>query len=280
MDEVRKRFLADKAVSWLMDERERTGGWMLPAGMPDASAPFSEMWAAFRALVNTREPLPADEGFLAVQDELLRGLIAEAGVTKPGDIEPAPLDERLAVWRGDITTLAADVIVNAANSGMTGCWQPLHGCIDNAIHTFAGVQLRLECARIMERQGHPEPTAQAKVTGAYNLPCRRIVHTVGPIAQGRPSALDRQQLAQCYRSCLGAAAAEGLGTIAFCCISTGVFGFPQQEAARIAVGTVRDWLDAHPEAGMRVIFNVFLEEDERIYRRLLRQPERRGYAMR
>ena len=145
---------------------------------------FEELWSAFRALVNTRELAPAAPELLAVQDELLQGLIAEAGITRVEDVAPCPADTRMGLWRGDITTIAADAIVNAANSAMTGCWQPLHSCIDNAIHTFAGVQLRLECARIMAAQGHPEPTAQAKVTGAYNLSCRRIIHTVGPIAQG------------------------------------------------------------------------------------------------
>ncbi|OUP11141.1 protein-ADP-ribose hydrolase [Collinsella sp. An2] len=269
MDEKRKNELVSRTVAWLVDERRRTGGWMLPDGEPDASASFEEKWRAFRALVNTREPFPADPAFLAVQDELLRGMIADAGITPVDEIAPASADHRLSVWQGDITTLAADAIVNAANSGMTGCWQPLHSCIDNAIHTFAGVQLRLECARLMEAQGHPEPTAQAKVTGAYNLPARRVIHTVGPIAAGRPTGQHRRELAQCYRSCLDAAAAEGLHTVAFCCISTGVFGFPQHEAAQIAVKTVRAWLDAHPGADMRVVFNTFLDADRAIYQQLL-----------
>ncbi len=219
--------------------------------------------------MNTREPLPASTAFLAVQDELLQGLIAEVGITQVADIAPAPADARLALWQGGITTLAADAIVNAANAGMTGCWQPLHGCIDNAIHTFSGVQLRLECAELMAAQGHPEPTAHAKVTGAYNLPAQRVIHTVGPIAQGCPSDRHRRELAQCYTACLDAATAENLGSIAFCCISTGVFGFPRAEAAAIAVCAVRTWLDEHPEAHLRVIFNVFLDEDAAIYREFL-----------
>ena len=269
MDMKRKTELVDRAVAYLVDERRATGGWMLPSGEPDAAAPFEEKWRAFRALVNTREPLPADPAFLAVQDELLRGMIADAGVTPADDIAPAPADPRLSVWQGDITTLAADAIVNAANSGMTGCWQPLHSCIDNAIHTFAGVQLRLECARLMEAQGHPEPTARAKVTRAYNLPARRIIHTVGSIASGNPTQQHRRELAQCYRACLDAAAGEGLHSIAFCCISTGVFGFPRREAAQIAVEASRAWLDAHPGAGIRVVFNTFLDADDAIYRELL-----------
>ena len=259
MEAERKAELLDELVHLLAAER----------GL-DPRAVLREMgpWQAFRALVNTREPVPADERLLALQDELLQGLIAEAGVHGVEEAEPAPHDPRLRLWRGDITTFAADAIVNAANSQMLGCWRPGHACIDNAIHTFAGVQLRLACARIMEAQGHEEPTGEAKVTDAYNLPARRVIHTVGPIAGGLPTALHRAQLASCYRSCLDAAADEGLRSVAFCCISTGVFGFPQRQAAEIAVRTVRAWLD-EAASDMTVVFNVFSEEDERIYRALL-----------
>jgi O-acetyl-ADP-ribose deacetylase (regulator of RNase III) len=185
-----------------------------------------------------------------------------------GEAEPSPADGRLRLWRGDITTLAADAIVNAANSQMLGCWVPGHHCIDNAIHTFAGVQLRLACALLMQAQGHEEPTGQAKVTDAYNLPTKRIIHTVGPIANGLPTARHRAELASCYRSCLDAAAAEGLHSLAFCCISTGIFGFPQEEAAGIAVRTVRAWLD-EAATDLVVVFNVFGAKDELLYRGLL-----------
>lgn len=168
------------------------------------------------------------------------------------------------LWRGDITTLAVDAIVNAANSQMLGCWVPGHHCIDNAINTYSGVQLRAECARLMEEQGAEEPTGMAKITPAYNLPCKRVIHTVGPIANGNPTNLHRAQLASCYTNCLGLAASEGLASIAFCCISTGVFGFPQREAAQIAVRTATEWLGSH-DSEMRVVFNVFSETDERIY---------------
>lgn len=225
-------------------------------------------WLEFRALANTRPPWPTTDDFLALQNELLRGMIADAGVSGLGDATPSPEDSRLLLWRGDITTFAADSIVNAANAQMLGCWAPLHHCIDNAIHTFAGVQLRLECARIMEAQGHDEPTGQAKVTHAFNLPARRVIHTVGPIVNGHPTDRHREQLASCYESCLDAANTGGLRSIVFCCISTGVFGFPQEEAAQIAVHTVRCWLDSHG-TGMSVVFNVFGEADELIYRRIL-----------
>ena len=262
-----KRELLIYLVDALFTERERHGGPRV--GRPRAGLTEEDLWNAFRALVNTREPWPAAGAFLEAQDRLLQLLLVERGVATLADATPSPGDKRLSLWRGDITRLDVDAIVNAANSQMLGCWVPGHYCIDNAIHTFAGVQLRIECARLMAIQGHDEPTGRAKVTPAYNLPARRIIHTVGPIANGAPTDAHRAELAQSYRSCLDAAAAEGLGSIAFCCISTGVFGFPQQEAAGIAVSTVRDWLAEHAGTAPHVVFNVFGERDERIYRRLL-----------
>lgn len=262
MEESRKLQLLQYLTGELCAERG--------AEAPESSN-VDELWPVFRALVNTRPPWPAREDFLTAQDELLRGLIAEAGINTVDEATPSPMDPRLRLWRGDITTFAADAIVNAANSQMLGCWTPGHRCIDNAIHTYAGVQLRAVCARIMAEQGTEEPTGQAKVTAAYNLPAQRIIHTVGPIANGCPTAHHRAQLALCYRSCLGAAEAEGLHTIAFCCISTGVFGFPQREAAEIATRTVRAWLD-ETSSDMTVVFNVFGAKDEGIYRELLSIP--------
>ena len=259
MDETRKNSLLEKLVSMLEEERgERVSNIIVE----------SDPWLQFRALVNTRPPWPARKEFLDAQDELLGGLIAEAGIHDIDEARVSPLYPQLRLWRGDITTIAADAIVNAANSQMLGCWAPLHYCIDNAIHTYAGVQLRIECARIMEAQGHEEPTGQVKVTPAFNLPAMRVMHTVGPIANGRPSDLHREQLASCYTSCLDAAADENLQSIAFCCISTGVFGFPQQEAAEIAVRTTRSWLEEHGSS-IDVIFNVFGRRNEEIYQDLL-----------
>lgn len=227
-----------------------------------------ELWTLFRALVNTRPPWPAGKDFLAAQDELLQGLIIEAGVHGIDEAVLSSEDARLRLWQGDITTLAVDAIVNAANDQMLGCWVPGHHCIDNAIHTYAGIQLRAECARIMEMQGHTEPTGLAKITSAHNLPSKHIIHTVGPIANGRPTDKHRTQLASCYHSCLDLATAKELRSIAFCCISTGVFGFPQKEAAQIAVSSVRDWLKTH-KSTITVVFNVFSERDYALYLDLL-----------
>lgn len=259
----RRRYLID---AFLAERPELAAGVDMPT---DAEG----QRRLLRALLNTRQPgLPAED-VLRAQDAYLQERLAQKGVTRLSDLASTRAEKpRLFLWQGDITTLAADAIVNAANEGMTGCWTPNHSCIDNAIHTFAGVQLRWECARLMERQGRPEGTGLAKVTGAYNLPCRFVVHTVGPIAQGRPTPRHRLQLEQCYRSCYEAARDAGATSLAYCCIGTGVFGFPCEEAARIAVSTVRELQEADAAAGtepLDVVFNVFLDRDREIYRTLL-----------
>lgn len=222
-------------------------------------------WRLFRSLVNVREPKPIGKAFLELQDSLLQKMIAEKGITEVGSL--APLQKNLYLWQGDITTLQVDGIVNAANSGLTGCYCPCHGCIDNAIHTFAGVQLRLECAAIMEKQGYPEPTGKAKITKAYNLPSHSVLHTVGPIVTEKLSEKDCALLASCYQSCLELAELHQLKSLAFCCISTGEFHFPKWEAAEIAVKTVKAYLATHTE--MSIIFNVFKSEDYQIYHTIL-----------
>lgn len=219
-----------------------------------------------RGLMNIRAPRRMDAEFLKTQDEYLQAETAAKGITDIDDL--TPVQPRLYLWQGDITTLRCDAIVNAANSGMTGCYVPGHRCIDNCIHTFAGVQLRSACARLMAQQGHEEPTGQAKLTPAFNLPCRYVLHTVGPIVTGHVTARDRTLLASCYRACLTKAAESGLESIAFCCISTGVFCFPNEDAAEIAVQTVKEFLQT-PTTIKKVIFNVFKDLDKEIYTRLL-----------
>ena len=219
-----------------------------------------------RGLMNIRAPQYIDADFLRVQDSYLQAETSAKGITNAADLTPA--QPGLYLWQGDITTLRCDAIVNAANSGMTGCYIPNHRCIDNAIHTFAGVELRLACEKLMEKQGHPEPTGQAKITPAFNLPCRYVLHTVGPIIRGRVTVRDRQLLASCYRSCLALAAENGLESVAFCCISTGEFHFPNELAAKIAVQTVQEFLQKQTSVS-KVIFNVFKDFDREIYKRLL-----------
>ena len=219
-----------------------------------------------RGLMNIRAPQRTDAEFLKTQDAYLQGETAAKGITDIAGL--TPIQPGLYLWQGDITTLKCDAIVNAANSGMTGCYIPNHRCIDNAIHTYAGVELRLACAELMEQQGHPEPTGQAKITPAFNLPCRYVLHTVGPIIDGRVTKEDKELLASCYRSCLELAAENGLESVAFCCISTGEFHFPNDLAAEIAVRTVKDFLKKNTGV-KKVIFNVFKDLDKAIYEKQL-----------
>ena len=226
----------------------------------------AEQKRLLRSLMNVRFPRPASESFLTIQDEYLQEELAQRGVTDLADLTPA--SEGIYLWQGDITTLRCDAIVNAANSGMTGCYVPCHGCIDNCIHTYAGVQLRQECAAIMRAQGREEETGRAKITRAYNLPCKYVLHTVGPIITGPLTGREETLLASCYRSCLELAEQRGVTSIAFCCISTGEFHFPNERAAEIAVQTVREY-QTNQNSKTQVIFNVFKDADYQIYRNIL-----------
>ncbi|MBC6720460.1 protein-ADP-ribose hydrolase [Treponema sp. Marseille-Q4130] len=230
----------------------------------------NEQKRLLRSLMNVRPPEPASEGFLRIQDEYLQEAGRERGITDFADLRPVTGQGggNMYLWQGDITTLKVDAIVNAANSGMTGCWQPCHACIDNCIHTFSGIQLRAVCADIMQKQGHEEPTGSAKITPAFNLPCKYVIHTVGPIVQGRLQKKHEEQLASCYRSCLELAEQHKVRSIAFCCISTGVFMFPNERAAEIAAETVRKYFE-QTESGMKVVFDVFNDEDFAIYSEIL-----------
>lgn len=220
-----------------------------------------------RSLFNIRAPKNIGTSFLAVQDAYLQEETKQKGITDLADL--TPVQEGIYLWQGDITTLRCDAIVNAANSQMLGCFCPCHGCIDNAIHTFSGVQLRLTCSEIMKKQGHEEHTGTAKITPAYNLPCKYILHTVGPVIRGQLTEKDKGLLASCYHSCLELAERSGIKSIAFCCISTGEFHFPNEEAAKIAVKVVHEH-KCRTMSEIEVIFNVFKDEDYEIYKELLR----------
>lgn len=232
------------------------------------SEDISEQKDMLRALMNVRMPMPVTEEFLEIQDSYLQTENESMGYVSIDDMTPCKRDDRIYIWQGDITRLSVEAIVNAANSSMLGCFQPLHSCIDNIIHSKAGVQLRLKCNEIMEAQGHEEPTGQAKITPAYNLPCKYVLHTVGPIVQGPLTPKHENLLASCYKACLDIAEKSGVKSIAFCCISTGVFMFPSGRAAEIAVNTVKNWLD---ESGsdMKIVFNVFKDADFDIYYNIL-----------
>lgn len=219
-----------------------------------------------RSLFNVRMPEPISDDFLKIQDEYLQEETERKGITDIADLKP--IQDHLYLWQGDITTLRCGAIVNAANSQMLGCFCPCHGCIDNAIHTYAGVQLRAACGELMSKQRYEEETGKAKITPAFNLPCDYVLHTVGPIISGRLKEKDKELLTSCYRSCLELAEQNNIKSIAFCCISTGEFHFPNDVAAEIAVATVKDYVQQkHSE--IEVIFNVFKNVDYEIYRKIL-----------
>lgn len=221
-----------------------------------------------RSLMNVRPPRPISNDFLKIQDEYLTERNIERGITDIDTLAPVKSDSRLYIWQGDITTLKCDAIVNACNSQMLGCFSPMHACIDNFIHTYAGMELRLKMHEIMAKQGHEEETGKAKITSGYNLPTKYILHTVGPIIQWKVTKEDEDLLASCYTECLKLAADTGVESIAFCCLSTGVFRFPQQRAAEIATSTVKQYLNKDSRI-KKVIFNVFKDEDLKIYSGLL-----------
>ena len=243
----------------LLNENPAYHDWGVPQEVDDQKR-------LLRGLMNVRPAQNFGAEFLKIQDEYLREVTAQKGVTDADSL--SPVQPGIYLWQGDITTLKCDAIVNAANSGMTGCYVPNHRCIDNAIHTFAGVELRLACAELMRQQGYPEPTGQAKITPAFNLPCRYVLHTVGPIINGRVTKADEELLASCYRSCLELAAENNLESVAFCCISTGEFHFPNELAAEIAIETVKEFLKKQTSV-KKVIFNVFKDLDKAIYEKLL-----------
>ncbi len=255
--EERRNYL----IQYLLREDKRLIKQKIPADK-------TEQEKLLRSLMNIRLPKPVSKDFLRIQDDYLTERNAERGVTDLDDLTPIQSDPRLYIWQGDITTLKCDAIVNACNAQMLGCFSPLHACIDNFIHTYAGVELRLKMNEIMTKQGHAEETGKAKITSGYNLPAKYILHTVGPIIRGSVTKKDEELLASCYRECLKLAADTGVKSIAFCCLSTGVFCFPQQRAAEIAVDTVKRYLDEDSRI-QKVIFNVFKDEDRIIYSSML-----------
>lgn len=246
-------------ISTLIDEQPQYRAMEIPQNE-------QEQRQLLRALFNIRMPRETSKDFLKIQDEYLQTELKEKGITDYKTL--TPLKDGIYLWKGDITALKCGAIVNAANSQMLGCFCPNHGCIDNAIHTFAGVQLRAACAELMEQQKSEEETGKAKITPAFNLPSDYVIHTVGPIVHGWLTKKDKEQLANCYRSCLALAEQNDVKSIAFCCISTGEFHFPNDKAAEIAIQTVREYKEKN-NSGIEVIFNVFKELDYDIYRELL-----------
>lgn len=248
-------------IEYLLKENPRYASIEIPESE-------EEQKKLLRSLMNVRPPYEIDKRFLEIQDQYLKAEIQGCGIVDSSELVSCKRNDKICLWQGDITRLKVDAIVNAANSALLGCFQPLHSCIDNFIHSYSGIQLRLACNELMETQGHEEETGKAKITEAYNLPSQYVIHTVGPIISGELREEDRVLLANCYRSCLEVAVNNQVKSIAFCCISTGVFCFPQEEAARIAIDTVEEFLRMH-EGIDRVIFNVFKDEDLEIYHEML-----------
>lgn len=250
----------DYLINYLIDERGEN------INIPDD---YYSKRALLRSLMNVRVPMEISDEFLKVQDEFLTAETSNKRLTSPADIKE--VKGKIMLWQGDIVTLKVDAIVNAANSKLLGCFIPQHNCIDNIIHSAAGLQLRQECHEIMQMQARDEGVGKAKITRGYNLPAKHVIHTVGPaIPQGsKPSDKNEEELANCYRSCLDIANANGLESIAFCCISTGVFNFPQELAAQIAIETVEDYLKNNESTLKHIIFDVFSDDSYLIYKRLL-----------
>lgn len=265
--------IINKLLEFLIDENKEFQVKEIPSD-------YIEKRKLLRAFMNIRGPEPIDTEILKLQDELLKAEGAEKNPIDPYKLSTVAegfkgtkvtFSEKLILWQGDITSISTDAIVNAANSKLLGCFVPLHRCIDNAIHSAAGIQLRLECDEIMEKQGFDEPTGQAKITKAYNLPSKYVLHTVGPIIYDELTDKDCRLLSSCYTSCLDKASEhDDIKTIAFCCISTGEFRFPKDKAAQIAKETVCNWLRKNPERFDRIIFNVFTKEDYNEYAKLFR----------
>ncbi len=266
-----KTMTQDQRLSFLVEAFKADSGEYQNLTVPrDASG----RQRILRSLMNIRMPGMMPENVLRVQDDYLQARAREKGIVTPEDI-PANRDG-LSIWQGDITRLSVDAIVNAANSQMLGCFVPMHSCIDNCIHSFAGIQLRAACSRQMEelrlRYGpdYEQPTAVPMLTDAYNLPAKKVIHIVGPIVENRLTPALEKALADCYANTLDMCLEHGLKSVAFCCISTGVFRFPGRKAAEIAVKTVKEWMAKHPGAMDRVIFNVFRDEDKEYYQQELR----------
>jgi O-acetyl-ADP-ribose deacetylase (regulator of RNase III) len=246
-------------IEYLLAENPRYSNVEIPTDK-------AERFKLYRSLVNVRMPEPISDEYLSVEDKYLSEEINKKGITHLSELKE--IDNDIYLWQGDITTIDADAIVNAANNQLLGCFCPCHACIDNCIHTFSGVRLRLKCNEIMQLQGYKEPTGKAKITPAYNLPSKYVIHTVGPIISGILTKNDKNLLASCYTNCLKIADENEAKSIAFSCISTGEFHFPNDKAGRIAIDTVKEYKEK-TNIKIKVIFNVFKDKDYEIYTELL-----------
>lgn len=247
--------------------------------MPKTSEEKANLW---RALCNIRNAKPISAEYLKVQDEYLQERLEETQLTNVENIKSIKETysktnlenaNKICLWQGDITKLKIDAIVNAANSQGLGCFQPLHNCIDNQIQTFSGIQMRLECDKYMKKIGYNLPTGKAFITNGYNLPSKYVIHTVGPIINFEVSNEDKKLLKDCYINSLKIASEKGLKTIAFPCISTGIFRFPKELAVMCAFQGINEFLRDNKNSLEKIIFNVYGEEDFDIYDQFIRKSK-------
>lgn len=267
---MNKKEVQEKRLDYLIEKFKSESEEYKNLDIPNS---IEEKRKVLRSLMNIRLPKPMPDNVLEVQDEYLKERAEEKGIVEISDI--IVIKDKLSIWQGDITRLKVDAIVNAANSQMLGCFVPMHTCIDNQIHTFAGVQLREECNEQMKmlrkkyKSNYEQPTSVPMLTDAYNLPAKKVIHIVGPIVSGELTIEHEKELENCYKNTLDMCAENGLKSVAFCCISTGVFCFPNKRASQIAVKIVKQWLIENPDKMDRVIFNVFKDEDKRYYEELI-----------
>ena len=254
-----KEILVDKLLNYFLNENKVFQNYEMPNN-------YNDKRLFLRGIINLRKPKPISEDILRLEDELLKKELEETEITDVKSIKE--VEDKISVWQGDITTLKIDAIVNAGNSYLLGCFIPNHSCIDNIIHTRAGIRLRLACNDIMK--GREIETGNAIITKGYNLPSKYVIHTVGPIVQNTLTNQQIKNLEKCYISCLDLARKHNLKTVAFPCISTGLFHFPKDKASIIAVNTVRNYLKKYPSSFEKIVFNVFTREDKEYYDRLFK----------
>ena len=235
----------------------------------ELSSNETELKNLFRSLMNMRPPNDISEDYLKIEDEFLQEELDKKFITNIENLKP--IKNNLYLWQGDITALKIDAIVNAANSAMLGCFYPMHKCIDNAIHSAAGTMLRLFCRDIINQCGGYLKTGDAKITPAFNLPCKYVLHTVGPIIKDKVSKKDEELLSLCYKSCLNLVVENNIESVTFCCISTGEFRFPNDLAVDIALSSVNDFLKENKERNIKIVFNVFKDIDYELYNKKIKE---------
>ena len=261
----------DYLINYLLTERNET--------LEIDNLSYKDKKRIYRSLCNIRDAKPISEEYFKIENKYLQEELNKKDITDVADIQPAKellkvtnlkYEDKICLWKGDITTLKIDAIVNAANSQGLGCFVPMHSCVDNIIGSNAGVSLRLECNKVMKEKNYFLPTGKAFITKGYNLPAKYVIHTVGPIIYEEVTEKEEQELINCYINSLKLAIQNGIKTIAFPCISTGKFRFPKTQACKLAIKAVEEFLDTHNDEIDKIVFNIYIEEDYEIYEQYIR----------